>query len=195
MFLRPGEHILDNDEIEAILVCANRSVHHGDECAGSRRRLRPGRHEARRHGELGVSANLVGVAALSYKRQRPLQRGDEVIVPAFVARPIIRSSSTDYACGSWTRPADAQSRCFPARGRADEPDAMVVAVSILGNRRLSTSSVVCDTHGLYFFEVTASRWEPRSAAVRAARLATSIPSAPSTRSSLDDGGGCCDGRH
>jgi len=30
----------------------------------------------------GSSANLVGIAALCYKRERPLQRGDEVIVPA-----------------------------------------------------------------------------------------------------------------
>src|SRR5262245_44026187 len=30
----------------------------------------------------GSAANLVGVAALCYKRQRPLRRGDEVIVPA-----------------------------------------------------------------------------------------------------------------
>ena len=30
----------------------------------------------------GSSANLVSVAALFYKKQRPLQRGDEVIVPA-----------------------------------------------------------------------------------------------------------------
>ena len=30
----------------------------------------------------GSSANLVAVAALCYKRERPLQRGDEVIVPA-----------------------------------------------------------------------------------------------------------------
>ena len=30
----------------------------------------------------GSSANLVGVAALSYRAARPLQRGDEVIVPA-----------------------------------------------------------------------------------------------------------------
>ncbi|HYH37702.1 MAG TPA: aminotransferase class I/II-fold pyridoxal phosphate-dependent enzyme, partial [Azospirillum sp.] len=30
----------------------------------------------------GSSANLVGVAALAYKKDRPLQRGDEVIVPA-----------------------------------------------------------------------------------------------------------------
>jgi CDP-4-dehydro-6-deoxyglucose reductase, E1 len=30
----------------------------------------------------GSSANLVGVAALCYRSQRPLVRGDEVIVPA-----------------------------------------------------------------------------------------------------------------
>src|SRR5687768_18391393 len=30
----------------------------------------------------GSSANLVGVAALFYRSSRPLQRGDEVIVPA-----------------------------------------------------------------------------------------------------------------
>src|SRR4051794_3774075 len=30
----------------------------------------------------GSSANLVSVAALFYKKSRPLQRGDEVIVPA-----------------------------------------------------------------------------------------------------------------
>ena len=30
----------------------------------------------------GSSANLLAVAALFYKKDRPLQRGDEVIVPA-----------------------------------------------------------------------------------------------------------------
>ena len=30
----------------------------------------------------GSSANLISIAALSYKRDRPLQRGDEAIVPA-----------------------------------------------------------------------------------------------------------------
>ena len=30
----------------------------------------------------GSTANLVGVAALFYKKDRPLQRGDEVIVPS-----------------------------------------------------------------------------------------------------------------
>src|SRR5687767_12578522 len=30
----------------------------------------------------GSSANLVAIAALFYKRERPMQRGDEVIVPA-----------------------------------------------------------------------------------------------------------------
>ena len=30
----------------------------------------------------GSSANLIAVAALFYKKERPLQRGDEVIVPA-----------------------------------------------------------------------------------------------------------------
>lgn len=103
----------------------------------------------------GSSANLVGVAALCYKRDRPLQRGDEVIVPAI-------SWATTYhplqQYGLRLRFVDVDLDTLNLDGSQLEAaltpkTRMVVAVSILGNPApLDTVRAFCDAHGLYFFE-------------------------------------------
>jgi len=103
----------------------------------------------------GSSANLVGVAALCYKRDRPLQRGDEVIVPAI-------SWATTYhplqQYGLRLRFVDVDLDTLNIDGSQLEAaltpkTRMVVAVSILGNPApLDTVRAFCDAHGLYFFE-------------------------------------------
>ena len=103
----------------------------------------------------GSSANLVAVAALFYKRERPLRRGDEVIVPAI-------SWATTYhplqQYGLKLRFVDVELEtlnmdvsCLEA---ALTPSTkMVVAVSVLGNpASLDVIRRFCDDHGLYLLE-------------------------------------------
>ena len=103
----------------------------------------------------GSSANLVGVAALCYKRDRPLQRGDEVIVPAIswatTYHPLqqygLRLRFVDVDLETLNLDASQLEAALTPRTR------MVVAVSILGNPApLDTIRTFCDAHGLYFFE-------------------------------------------
>jgi CDP-6-deoxy-D-xylo-4-hexulose-3-dehydrase len=103
----------------------------------------------------GSSANLVAVAALCYKRERPLQRGDEVIVPAIswatTYHPLqqygLRLRFVDVDLQTLNMdPAQLEAALTP-RTR------MVIAVSILGNPApLDVVRAFCDAHGLYFFE-------------------------------------------
>ena len=103
----------------------------------------------------GSAANLVGVAALFYAGKRPLQRGDEVIVPA------ISWSTTYYPLqqyGLKLRFLDVEldtlnidvsklEQALTPRTR------MVVAVSILGNPcALDVLRAFCDKHRLVLFE-------------------------------------------
>jgi CDP-6-deoxy-D-xylo-4-hexulose-3-dehydrase len=103
----------------------------------------------------GSSANLVAVASLFHVRERPLQRGDEVIVPAL-------SWATTYCplqqYGLRLRFVDIEldtlnmdvSRLEAALTRKTR---MVVAVSILGNpAALDRIRAFCDRHGLYLLE-------------------------------------------
>jgi CDP-4-dehydro-6-deoxyglucose reductase, E1 len=103
----------------------------------------------------GSSANLVAVAALFYKRDRPLQAGDEVIVPAI-------SWATTYhplqQYGLRLRFVDVEletlnldvSRLEQALTPATR---MVVGVSILGNPApLGAIRAFTQQHGLYFLE-------------------------------------------
>jgi CDP-4-dehydro-6-deoxyglucose reductase, E1 len=103
----------------------------------------------------GSSANLVAVAALFYKRERPLRRGDEVIVPAI-------SWATTYhplqQYGLKLRFVDVEldtlnmdvSRLEAALTPSTR---MVVAVSVLGNpASLDVIRRFCDDHGLYLLE-------------------------------------------
>lgn len=103
----------------------------------------------------GSAANLVGVAALFYKKERPLQRGDEVIVPsiswATTYYPLqqygLRLRFLDVDLQTLNIDVLQLERALTPRTR------MVVAVSILGNPcALDVLRAFCDRHGLYLFE-------------------------------------------
>jgi CDP-6-deoxy-D-xylo-4-hexulose-3-dehydrase len=103
----------------------------------------------------GSAANLVGVAALFYKRDRPLCRGDEVIVPsiswATTYYPLqqygLRLRFVDVDLSTLNIDVSQLERALTRRTR------MVVAVSILGNPcALDQLRAFCDRHGLYLFE-------------------------------------------
>lgn len=103
----------------------------------------------------GSSANLVGVAALFFKKERPLQAGDEVIVPS------ISWATTYYPLqqyGLKLRFVDVNLETLnfdeTQLEKALTPKTrMVVAVSILGNPcALDVMRSFCDKHGLYLFE-------------------------------------------
>jgi CDP-4-dehydro-6-deoxyglucose reductase, E1 len=103
----------------------------------------------------GSAANLVGTAALFYKKERPLQRGDEVIVPsiswATTYYPLqqygLRLRFIDVDVHTLNIDVAQLERALTPRTR------MVVAVSILGNPcALDVLRAFCDRHGLYLFE-------------------------------------------
>lgn len=103
----------------------------------------------------GSAANLVGIAALFFRRQRPLRRGDEVIVPA------VSWATTYYPLqqyGLRLRFVDVEldtlNMDVAQLERALTPcTRMVIAVSILGNPcALDVMRAFCDRHGLYLFE-------------------------------------------
>lgn len=116
------------------------------------------RHFGLKHAVMvnsGSSANLVGVAALCYRRERPLQRGDEVIVPsiswATTYHPLqqygLRLRFVDVDLHTLNIDVSQLEAALTPRTR------MVVAVSILGNPApLDVLRDFCDRHGLYFFE-------------------------------------------
>lgn len=103
----------------------------------------------------GSSANLVGVAALSYKKDRPLRRGDEAIVPAIswatTYHPLqqygLRLRFVDVELDTLNMDVSKLEAALTPRTR------MVVAVSILGNpAALDVIRSFCDRHDLYMFE-------------------------------------------
>ncbi|MSP89942.1 MAG: DegT/DnrJ/EryC1/StrS family aminotransferase [Alphaproteobacteria bacterium] len=103
----------------------------------------------------GSSANLIAVAALFYKKDRPLQRGDEVIVPAIswatTYHPLqqygLKCKFIDVELDTLNMDAKQLERALGPRTRA------LMAVSILGNPcALDVMRAFCDRHGLYFIE-------------------------------------------
>ena len=103
----------------------------------------------------GSAANLVGVAALSYIKNRPLKRGDEVIVPAIswatTYYPLqqygLRLRFVDVELDTLNMDISRLEQALTPRTR------MVVAVSILGNPcALDRMRAFCDRHGLILFE-------------------------------------------
>lgn len=103
----------------------------------------------------GSSANLVGVAALTLKQQRPLQRGDEVLVPA------ISWSTTFYPWhqyGIKLRFVDVELNTLNLdvsllEAALTPQTKAVCAVSILGNpAALGQLRDFCRQHDLYLFE-------------------------------------------
>jgi CDP-6-deoxy-D-xylo-4-hexulose-3-dehydrase len=103
----------------------------------------------------GSSANLVAVAALFHRRTRPLQRGDEVIVPALswatTYHPLqqygLRLRFVDIDLHTLNIDVSRLEEAITPRTR------MIVAVSILGNpAALDVMRALCDKHGLILFE-------------------------------------------
>jgi CDP-6-deoxy-D-xylo-4-hexulose-3-dehydrase len=103
----------------------------------------------------GSSANLIGVAALFHKRDRPLRRGDEVIVPAIswatTYHPLqqygLKLRVLDVELETLNMDVSRLEQALTPRTR------MVLAVSILGNPcALDVIRRFCDAHGLYMFE-------------------------------------------
>ncbi len=103
----------------------------------------------------GSTANLVGVGALFYAGKRPLQRGDEVIVPSIswstTYYPLqqygLKLRFVDVELDTLNIDSSKLEQALSPRTR------MVVAVSILGNPcALDVLRAFCDRHGLYLFE-------------------------------------------
>lgn len=111
-----------------------------------------------RHGIMvnsGSSANLVAVAALAYKAERPIQRGDEVIVPAIswatTYHPLqqygLKLRFVDVELDTLNMDVSKLEQALTPRTRA------IVPVSILGNpAALDVIRAFADTHGLYVLE-------------------------------------------
>jgi len=103
----------------------------------------------------GSSANLLAVAALFYKRERPLQRGDEVIVPAIswatTYHPLqqygLKLKILDVALDTINMDTSQLEAAMGPRTRA------IMGVSILGNpAALDVMRCFADERGLYFIE-------------------------------------------
>jgi CDP-6-deoxy-D-xylo-4-hexulose-3-dehydrase len=103
----------------------------------------------------GSSANLLGVAALFYKKDRPLQRGDEVIVPAIswatTYHPLqqygLKLKIVDIELDTINMDASQLEAAMGPRTRA------IIGVSILGNpAALDVMRRFADARGLYFIE-------------------------------------------
>src|SRR5215510_93172 len=108
-----------------------------------------------RHGVMvnsGSSANLIAVASLFFKKERPLQRGDEVIVPAIAwsttFHPLqqygLKLRFVDVELDTLNIDVRKLQRALTPRTR------MIVAASILGNPApLDIIQDFARAHGLY----------------------------------------------
>jgi CDP-6-deoxy-D-xylo-4-hexulose-3-dehydrase len=103
----------------------------------------------------GSMANLVALSSLFYKKDRPLKRGDEVIVPsiswATTYYPLqqfgLKLKFVDVELETLNMDVSQLEEALSSKTR------MVVAVSILGNPcALTTLRSFCDRHELYLFE-------------------------------------------
>jgi CDP-6-deoxy-D-xylo-4-hexulose-3-dehydrase len=103
----------------------------------------------------GSSANLIAVASLFYKSERPLERGDEVIVPAIswstTYHPLqqygLKLRFVDVDLDTLNMDVSKLERALTPRTRA------IVAVSILGNpAALDVIADFAKRHNLYLLE-------------------------------------------
>lgn len=157
MFYELAASTWDHEELEALnrVVASNRFTM-GD-------RVREFEEEfAKRFGSRyavmvnsGSSANLVATAAFFFKRERPLQRGDEVIVPALswatTYHPLqqygLKLKFVDIELDTLNIDVSQLERALTPRTRC------IVAVSILGNPcALDVLRKFADAHNLYFLE-------------------------------------------
>src|SRR5258707_5603262 len=111
----------------------------------------------------GSSANLIAVAALFFKKDRPLQRGDEVIVPAIswstTYHPLqqygLKLRFVDVELETLNMDVSQLAEALTPRTR------LIVGVSILGHPcALDVISAFAERHGLYFIE---ANWESMDA--------------------------------
>ncbi|HEX4999461.1 MAG TPA: DegT/DnrJ/EryC1/StrS family aminotransferase [Terriglobia bacterium] len=103
----------------------------------------------------GSSANLIAVSSLFYKRERPLRRGDEAIVPAIswstTFDPLqqygLKLRFVDVDLDTLNMDVSKLEAALTPKTR------LLVGVSILGNpARLDVMRNFADRHGLYFWE-------------------------------------------
>ena len=145
------------EEIEAIdRTVARGRFTMGEEVAAFEREFAA--YFGMQHGVMvnsGSSANLVAVAALFFKQDRPLQRGDEVIVPAIswstTYHPLqqygLKLRFVDVDLHTLNLDVTRLERALTPRTRA------IVAVSILGNpAALDVIESFAREHGLYLIE-------------------------------------------
>ena len=147
----------DNEEVEAI----HRVVASGKLTMGEQVRAFEAEFAAYfgcRHAVMansGSSANLIAVAALFFKKDRPLQRGDEVIVPAIswstTYHPLqqygLKLRFVDVELETLNMDVAQLAEALTPRTR------LIVGVSILGNPcALDEIRAFADRHGLYFIE-------------------------------------------
>ncbi|MBY0430237.1 MAG: DegT/DnrJ/EryC1/StrS family aminotransferase [Rhodospirillales bacterium] len=112
----------------------------------------------KRHGIMvnsGSSANLVAVASLFFRKERPLRRGDEVIVPAIswstTYHPLqqygLKLRFLDVELDTLNMDVSRLEEALTPETRA------IVAVSILGNpAALDVIRAFADRHGLFLIE-------------------------------------------
>ncbi len=115
-------------------------------------------YHGKRHAVMvnsGSSANLVAVASLTHKKDRPLERGDEVIVPAIswatTYHPLqqygLKLRFVDIELDTLNIDTAQLEAALSPKTKA------IVAVSILGNpAALDVIRAFADDHGLYFLE-------------------------------------------
>jgi len=103
----------------------------------------------------GSSANLIAVGSLFYRAKRPLERGDEVIVPCIswstTFHPLhqygLRLRFVDIDIETLNYDLDELSAAVTDKTR------MIVAVNVLGNPcRLDEISALCEEKGIILFE-------------------------------------------
>src|SRR5712671_3557274 len=157
MFYELSASTWGNEEIEAIeKVLRGGRLTMGPEVAAFEREFAD--YFGMRHGIMvnsGSSADLVSTAALFFKRERPLQRGDEAIVPAIswstMFHPLqqygLKLRFVDVERDTLNVDASKLEAALTPKSR------LLVAVSILGNpAALDTMRDFAKRHGLYMLE-------------------------------------------
>jgi len=157
MFYELAASSWGSEEVEAMQrVIASGQFTMGTEVAAFEREFAA--YFGMKHGIMvnsGSSANLVGVAALAYKKDRPLQRGDEVIVPAIswatTYHPLqqygLKLRFVDVELDTLNMDVSKLEAALTPRTGA------IVPVSILGNPAgLDVVRAFADAHGLYVLE-------------------------------------------
>lgn len=157
MFYELAASTWGQEETDAIarVVAGNRFTM-GDQVVGMERRFAA--YFGTRHAVMvnsGSSANLAAVAALFYRKDRPLRRGDEAIVPAIswstTYHPLqqygLKLRFVDVELDSLNMDVSRLEEALTPRTR------MIVAVSILGNpAALDVMRDFANRHGLYLLE-------------------------------------------